>query len=227
MATPVTTVFILPLKAGESLSEEAGSAGEIWSDVLSTLKGLLGCKGVAWGLQEDKERAMMLVDWTSREALERATTELQALQNRLSKIRSGPLVMFSVELDYNQKPPSSVLAKTSSPVTEVILHYFESPVGQDQREQISTDAATFVQNVYAEVPTIHSFASGWQLDGEAGVAHQSISDGGVTMFIKLVGWPSAEEHGKVRDTKSFQKQLPNLKQGAKVGEMKLVKFVQA
>jgi hypothetical protein len=61
MATPITTVLILPLKSGKSLTEDSGSAGGLWSNALSILKGMLGCQRVAWGLQEENKDIAVVI----------------------------------------------------------------------------------------------------------------------------------------------------------------------
>ena len=131
---------------------------------------------------------------------------------------------FSLRFDYEQWQPSGAKLKTSPPVTEVVLHYFASPVDQDQRDQVAADALAFTVALSDESLQIQTFTSGWQLPGDPGVSHEDSQQESAVMFIKLLGWPSLEEHGKVRSTEAWQKQLPNLKLGAKGGEMKHVIF---
>ena len=129
-----------------------------------------------------------------------------------------------MSFDYSQWQPSDATTKTASPVTEFVFHHFRSPVHKAQRENVARDARTFVQRLYAELPSIQTFTSGWQLPDDEGVSHNSLGEEKATMFVKLLGWPSVEEHMKARSTQAFKQHLPNLKLGAEGGEMKHISF---
>ena len=164
------------------------------------------------------------IDWESHEASGLLEARLQGPQSQFLVLQVEKPRVFTVQLDYSQTPASNNSLTTASPVTEVVFHYFEHPVDEAQRKQVKADAASFVSDLHAELPTMESFASGWQLKGESSMFHENMSNGGAIMFIKLLGWPSIEEHMKARYTKAFQSQLPNLKLGAKESEMRHVPF---
>ena len=111
-------------------------------------------------------------------------------------------------------------------MTEIVLQYFEGAVGEVQRQNVHSDGASFIGDLYKELPSIESFALGWQLEEQEGIMHPDIPVGLATVFVKILGWPSMTEHMKARDTKAFQANLPNLRQGAQAGEMKHVHFAQ-
>ena len=62
MDAQVTTVILLTFKSDVDVSDSSRSAHQIWKGVLSALRALPGCLGVAWGLQEEnKQKALVLV----------------------------------------------------------------------------------------------------------------------------------------------------------------------
>lgn len=134
---------------------------------------------------------------------------MQARDNRdifiesLSTILSGPHISFRVSFDYSQSPGSSVIAKSASAVTEIVLHYFQPPVSKSQQGKVTADAAAVSKGLHEEVPAMESFASGWQIEGDDEVEYDKIEGGKARMFVKLLGWPSIEAHMVARETRTF------------------------
>ncbi|MCJ1324217.1 hypothetical protein MMC10_000879 [Thelotrema lepadinum] len=226
MTISMSSMFIFPLRTKERAAS-TDVTRQPWWTVLETIRSHAGCEGLSWGFQlEDPSKLTVIADWKTAQSFETFRTEPPNLKfgRDPAELLSGPLASFDIKFDYLQWEQSSPTAKTASPVTELVIHYFERPVEEAQQEQVSASALSFTRKLKAELPTIETYASGWQLlqDEQTGGGDEGNEE--IIVFVKLLGWPSVEEHIKARFTKAFQEQLPNLKLGAKDGEMKHVSF---
>ncbi|KAL8846693.1 MAG: hypothetical protein Q9221_008221 [Calogaya cf. arnoldii] len=201
MATEIATI---PLKPGIDLDDPSSAAGKVLQDTFSVLRGQDGYQRAYHGRQVESPNIwQLLVDWDSVDAHKKfmAQPYYEPFGKQLMSIVDGDIHSLR-HAHLSPHPPSAAVSGTTSPVTEMITHYFSADISESNQSSFESNMEEFVKCL-EKAEGFKGFAGGWVVE-EA--EHEAV-EGKARLWQSCVGWQSVEEHMAFRETEDFKENV--------------------
>lgn len=145
---------------------------------------------------------MPRIDWDSIKNHHdfRAASDYPPFLEKFKTIMAGPPSFMHVDFE------GDLASALKAPVTEVATFYFQDSTPQGYTENVHE----FIKTCLAAGPKqkVYGYATG--------TSHEVVEREGVKgkAGVLVIGWDSVEDHMEFRKTEVFQREAPNMRQGA-------------
>ncbi|KAL8833107.1 MAG: hypothetical protein Q9170_004489 [Blastenia crenularia] len=201
MSRPVTEIVSIPLQPGVNVDDADSPAGKVISDTLATLVQQEGYQRAYKGVHVENPSILQLyIDWDSIDAHKKFMSQSYygPFAKHISAIADGDLNVFHAE--FTPHPPTSAVSGTSSPVTEVVGHYFPASLPDSDKSSFESDLNKFVKVLEEKAEGFKGFAGGWIVEEQD---HEEV-EGKAKLWQSCIGWTSVEAHMAFRKTHAFK-----------------------
>ncbi|KAI4230307.1 MAG: hypothetical protein L6R36_000118 [Xanthoria steineri] len=196
MATEIATI---PLQPGVDLEDPQSAAGEVLENTFSVLRQQDGYQRAYHGRQVENPNIWQLViDWDSVDAHKKFMTQpsYEPFAKHLMSIIDDDIQSL-LHAHLSPHPPSAAL---TSPVTEMITHYFSANVSKSELSSFESSMKEFFRCLEENAEGFKGFAGGWVVEE---VEHEDV-ESKAKSWQSCVGWQSVEAHMAFRETKHFK-----------------------
>lgn len=142
----------------------------------------------------------MSIDWDSINSHTNfmGQPNYETFLKHLLSIVDGEMGVLHVE--FNPHPPSAAVSGTSSPVTEVVDHYFVADLSDSEKSDFESNLSKFVKVLEEKADGYKGFAGGWIVEEQE---HKDM-EGKARVWQSCIGWESVDAHMAFRETQVFR-----------------------
>ncbi|KAI9673972.1 MAG: hypothetical protein M1817_002178 [Caeruleum heppii] len=233
----VTEICYFPVSPTTTIDDISSPAGQIWLDLLDTVRGEWACRKLHWGRQaEDKEMVVLMIEWVTLATFKqfRISTGYESFYESMSEdfnsVFDDPTTVIHVPLT----PSISLTAQPTTtagtpqpdpftaPIIELVTFYFPRSISPSAQKDFSALFQSFVAILRDEnVPGSHGEVSGWVEDG---IHYEGQEEEKERAFVAVLGWDSIEAHMRFRDTEAFKRGIKGLREASERVTMVHVEF---
>lgn len=194
----------MPLQPGVDVDDPSTPIGKVVSDTIATLRQQEGYQRIYKGFRVESPNILQVyVDWDSIDSHTKFMGQPYYgpfVKNLLSAV-DGEMGILHVE--FNPHPPSAAVGETSSPVTEVVDHYFVADLSDSEKSAFESNLNKFVKVLEENAEGYKGFAGGWIVEEQE---HEDM-DGKAKVWHSCIGWESVDAHMAFRETKAFEENV--------------------